>query len=305
MLASGEIVNATRAANSDLWTALKGGSNNFGIVTAFELEAIEQGDFWGGFIGFAENTFEAQFAAFEALTAGNPDYDPYASVIANYVWNTTSQSWYSANNFEYTKPEPYPNAFENFTSLPSTFSTMRISNLTDFTVELSASNPPGQRQLFSTGTYHNSAKMMKKVYEIANDTVRDLNSVSGLKYSLSFQPEPKILLQKAKSTGGNSLGLDASEGPLFNFLLTVTWDSMSDDAVVKQKAQELYTRSEVAAEELGVQNRYLYLNYAAEWQDPIAGYGSDVKARLQATSKKYDPSGVFQNQVPGGFKLFI
>ena len=304
MLASGKIVEATQADNADLWLALKGGSNNFGIVTAFELEAIEQGDFWGGFIGFTESTFDAQFAAFEALTAGNPDYDPYASLIANYVWNATSQTWYSANNFEYTKPHPYPEVFANFTSLLSTFSTMRISNLTDFTVELSASNPPGQRQLFSTGTYRNSAKMMKQVYEIANDTVRDLNGVSGVKYSLSFQPEPIVLLEKAKSAGGNSLGLDPAEGPLFNFLLTVTWDSASDDALVKRKAQELYTRSEVAAEELGVQNKYLYLNYAAEWQDPIAGYGRDVKARLQATSKEYDPSGVFQNQVRGGFKLF-
>ena len=304
MLASGKIVNATQATNADLWLSLKGGSNNFGVVTAFELEAIEQGNFWGGFIGFAANTFDAQFAAFEALTAGNPDYDPYASLIANYVWNVTSQSWYSANNFEYTKPLPYPEVFANFTSLPSTFTTMRISNLTDFTVELSASNPAGRRQLFSTGTYHNSAKMMKKVYEIANDTVRDMNDVSGIKYSLSFQPEPTILPAKAKASGGNSLGLDPAEGPLFNFLLTVTWNSASDDALVTQKAQELYTRSEAAAEELGVQNKYLYLNYAAEWQDPIAGYGSEVKARLQATSRKYDPRGVFQNQVPGGFKLF-
>lgn len=304
MLASGEIVSATQSENADLWLALKGGSNNFGIVTAFELEAIEQGDFWGGFIGYTVDTFDAQFAAFEALTAGTPDYDPYASLIANFVFNTTSQSWYSANNFEYTKPEPYPEVFSNFTSLQSTFDTTRISNLTDFTVELSASNPAGRRQLFSTGTYHNSAAMMKRVYEIANDTVRDLNGVSGVKYSLSFQPEPTILLAKAEAAGGNSLGLDPAEGPLFNFLLTVTWDSASDDALVTQKAQELYTRSEAAAEELGVQNRYLYLNYAAEWQDPITGYGPDVKARLQATSKKYDPNGVFQKQVPGGFKLF-
>ena len=232
------------------------------------------------------------------------DYDPYAALIASFVWNITSQTWYGANNFEYTKPEPYPEAFENFTSLPQTFSTMRISNLRDFTTELSASNPAGRRQLFSTGTYRNSAAMIKKVYDIANDTVRDMNDVSGLSYSLSFQPVPVVLLEKAEQQGGNSLGLDPANGPLVNFLLTVSWDNASDDALVTEKAQELSTRSEAAAVAMGVQEKYLYLNYAAEWQDPIAGYGADVVARLQATSKKYDPKGVFQKQVPGGFKLF-
>lgn len=302
MLASGKIVDATSTTNKDLWLALKGGSNNFGIVTAFEMEAFEQGEFWGGFIGYDESTFDAQFEAFEQLNAG--DYDPYAALIASFVWTPATESWYSANNLEYTKPEAYPEAFENFTSLPSIFSTMRISNLTDFTVELAGSNPAGRRQLFSTGTYHNSAAMMKKVYQIANETVRELSGVANLAYSLSFQPIPVVLLEVAERKGGNSLGLDPANGPLVNFLLTVTWDDPADDALVTAKAQELYERSEAAAAEMGVQEDYLYLNYAAEWQDPIAGYGADVVARLQATSKKYDPRGVFQKQVPGGFKLF-
>lgn len=105
---------------------------------------------------------------------------------------------------------------------------------------------------------------MKKMFEIANSTVRDSTDVSGVKYSLSFQPEPEILLQKAESQGGNSLGIDPSNGPLFNFLLTVTWGDAADDALMTDKAKELYMRSEDAAMELGVQNDYLYLNYAAE-----------------------------------------
>lgn len=301
VLASGEIVNATQDSHEDLWLGLKGGSNNFGIVTAFDLEAFEQGDFWGGFIGYGPDTFDQQYVAFEALNAG--EYDPYAAIIANFVWNNTARSWFGANNFEYTKPEANPPAFENFTRLPSTFSTMRISNLTDFTVELAATNPAGRRLLMSTSTFQNSAAMMSKVIQIANETVRDLTSVSGLDYSLSFQPLPEILLERAEQAGGNSLGLDPSNGPLVNFLLGVGWEDAADDALVNEKAKELDIRSKAAAEELGKSHEYLYLNYAADWQDPIAGYGADVVARLQRTSEKYDPNGVFQKQVPGGFKL--
>jgi hypothetical protein len=35
----------------------------------------------------------------------------------------------------------------------------------------------------------------------------------------------------------------------------------------------------------------------------IAGYGEESVSKLRATSKKYDPEGLFQKAVPGGFKL--
>ncbi|TKA30695.1 hypothetical protein B0A50_02415 [Salinomyces thailandicus] len=303
VLASGEIVQATSDSHRDLWLALKGGSNNFGVVTAIEQRVFEQGDFWGGFIGFDESTFPAQFEAFEALT-GSPDYDPYASLIHNLVFNTTTRAWSAASNFEYTKPEAYPPFFDNFTSLPTTFNTTRISNLTDFTVELSASNPIGRRQLFVTGTYGNSAKMLEAIYLISNQTVHEMDAVPNLAFSLSFQPEPTIIQAASAAAGGNSLGLSVEDGPLFNFLLTMTWDTEADDEFVNQQGRDLYNQAEQKASELGVQKKYIYLNYAAPWQEPIKGYGEEIVAQLQAVSRKYDPEGVFQKLVPGGFKLF-
>ena len=48
VIASGETVNVNAKENADLWLALKGGSNNFGIVTRFDLKAFPQGDLWEG-----------------------------------------------------------------------------------------------------------------------------------------------------------------------------------------------------------------------------------------------------------------
>ncbi|KAI7191001.1 hypothetical protein KC316_g2552 [Hortaea werneckii] len=279
VLASGRIVNATQDSNYDLWLALKGGSNNFGVVTAIEQEVFEQGDLWGGSVGFGESTFDQQFAAFEAFT-GNPDYDPYASLIHSMIYNFTTKSWFTIAQFEYTKPEAYPPVFENFTSLPTTFSTTRISNLTDFTEELDVSTPPGQRQMFVTSTYSNSAEMLKHVFLMANET------------------------KASAEASGNSLGLTVEDGPLFNFQWTLTWDDAEDDKFVEQQVRDAYNQAEHKARELGVQQKFIYLNYAAPWQDPIGGYGEDVVRRLRETSRKYDPTGVFQKQIPGGFKLF-
>ena len=265
------------------------------------MEAFDQGDFWGGSVVYDRSTFDAQFQAFEAFNAG--PYDQYAALINSYAWVLEAQMWIASNSLEYTKPQEYPATFENFTSLPNITDTMRISNLTDFTDELAVSNPVGRRQLFTTNTFRNSAALMKTTFDISDELVREMIGVSGLSYSLSFQPVPVILLERAEQQGGNSLGLDPANGPLTNFLLTVSWDDTEDDALVNAKGQELIQRTNARAAELGVDEKYLYLNYAAKWQDPIASYGADVNARFQAVSKKYDPRGTFQKQVPGGFKL--
>jgi hypothetical protein len=225
-------------------------------------------------------------------------------LINSYVFSAATNSWFTASSLEYTKAEANPPVFVNFTSLPQTFSTMRISNLTDFTLELAGNSAIGRRQLFVTETYGNSAKLMSTIFDIANRNVQSLVDVPNLAYSLSFQPVPTVITSKAKPRGGNSLGLDASDGNLFNLLLTVSWDTGADDARIERQSKELFKKAEVEAKKLGLYNKYVYLNYAASWQDPISGYGAANKAQLQAVSKKYDPRGVFQKQVPGGFKLF-
>lgn len=48
VLADGEIINANEASHSDLWTALRGGSGNFGIVTRFDMYTFPAQDLWGG-----------------------------------------------------------------------------------------------------------------------------------------------------------------------------------------------------------------------------------------------------------------
>jgi hypothetical protein len=58
-----------------------------------------------------------------------------------------------------------------------------------------------------------------------------------------------------------------------------------------------------AAKAAGKLNDYLYMNYASPYQNPIGGYGAANQARLNAISKKYDPTGVFQTLQPGYFKL--
>jgi hypothetical protein len=65
----------------------------------------------------------------------------------------------------------------------------------------------------------------------------------------------------------------------------------------------MFTKANAYASAKGKLNRYVYLNYAYKGQKPITGYGSANVAKLESISRKYDPAQIFQNQVPGGFKL--
>lgn len=48
------------------------------------------------------------------------------------------------------------------------------------------------------------------------------------------------------------------------------------------------------AQIVGLGNPYIYLNYAAVWQDRIDGYGVTMGKELQNVSEMYDSTGVFQ-----------
>lgn len=305
VLASGEVVNANATANPDLFRALKGGSNNFGVVTSITLLAFEQGNVWGGQIMSDVSGIGEIFSAFESFT-GSADYDPYAALISSVAWVAAQDRWLTVQNVVYTKDVESPPAFERLTSVsPQYMNTAKINSLANITRDMDGSTPSGHRQIFASATYKNSAALMAAIYELMLDITPKLISVTSLIWAVSFQPVPSIMNEKAAASGGNSLGLDASQGNLMNFLISPTWDTKEDDALVNTQVQELLARAEVKARELDVYHPYIYLNYADSWQDPIAGYGAETVARLQAVSKKYDPTGLFQKSMPGGFKLFV
>lgn len=134
-----------------------------------------------------------------------------------------------------TRTQPALFYFHTITAIPQIFSTIRISNLTDFTVELSVSKPPSPRDIFATGTYGNSAAIMSEIFDLANATAQLLIDIANVSFSISFQPQPQVIIREsAVSNGGvgNSLGRTTSDGNLFNLLVSVSWDNAKDDARV-------------------------------------------------------------------------
>ena len=190
VLASGNIVNANATSNSDLFKALKGGSNNFGIVTRFDLKTFQQGDLWGGFIINAPGSIDQQLQALQSFTqASGVDTDPYAALINSYIFQANGLS-FIANYMTHTKPQAYPPAFSNFTSIqPQLQNTLRMSKLTNLTVELGAGTPNGYRQIFGTATFKNDATLSAKILSLANMTFASVKHRPDFQLSVTFQAD--------------------------------------------------------------------------------------------------------------------
>lgn len=119
-----------------------------------------------------------------------------------------------------------------------------------------------------------------------------------------FQPIPSYLAQVGARTGGNVLGLDVSlTKNAVLFLLTLKTNTATDEAVIHARGGIFFASVDEAVKTSGNSLPFVYLNYANPSQDPLSSYGVENVAFMRDVSAKYDPQGIFQRRVPGGFKI--
>jgi len=155
-----------------------------------------------------------------------------------------------------------------------------------------------------TTTVKVDAETLKAGVEIYTAALEPVKPIEGLINSYTLQPYPVSCLKKSIELGGNSLGLNPEDGPLVNIALLGFWKNKTDDETIMGFMRSTIEAIQKMAEKKGTAVPYTFMNYSDTFQDPIASYGEENKKKLQAVSGKYDPDGVFQKGVPGGWKLF-
>ncbi|KAM3064987.1 hypothetical protein ACMFMG_001195 [Clarireedia jacksonii] len=312
VLASGTVVTASESNNSDLWLALKGGSNNFGIVTRFTARAFPATKIWSGFLYMpifqatkVLSAFHKYVATADSKGSGTSAGDVNAAgpiVCFSYIQAIGIQA--IAVNLVHTSPpaNKWPTCWErsSFSSLWRIWSTCKVRTLTSATDEMNALNPPGRRQLFSTITIKNDPATITAMHSVYRESIDSLRQAKGLVWTLVMQPLLPSWLQKGDA---NPLGLNGVDEPLILVSFTVNWDKDEDDELVNTITRKAIENMEAVAVRSGTAHPYRYMNYCAQWQKPFQSYGETNLRLLQETSKKYDPDGLFQKGCVGGFKL--
>lgn len=300
VLANGTLVTVSGTSYPDLYRALKGGGNNFGVVTRYTLTAFPQGNMSVNTISYDVSQIGAVFDAFTDIAA-SPNFDPYVSLQTDLLYVPAAKAWSVTSSASYTKPVLHPEVFSGLEAVPS------ISNTSEITAvaALAAENPtPPLNWLFATLTFGTSSETMLGIFNALNGSLYDFNPAGGVTWSFAFEPLPSVMLSHSAATGGNVLGLEPEDGNGVILLVSALWPNSSSNDSVYRKGRDTFAAIKAVAERKGMLRKFEYLNYAGPHQAPLASYGTDNLDYLRKVSKKYDPTGVFQRKVPGGFKLW-
>lgn len=143
--------------------------------------------------------------------------------------------------------------------------------------------------------------MLNATYDLWQKGLAEVKSVSGLTWSISLDPLPPAIY--AKAAHSNSFGLSNRSEALVVMLLTASFTYVADQEKVEEVAKRLVAGLQDEGHKQGAYDPWVYLNYAASWQDPIASYGEESVKHIEKVRNRVDPNGVFTYNVPGGFKI--
>lgn len=311
VLANSSIITASSTSHPALYRALKGGANNFGVVTSIVAATRPGTRVWGGYFYWPWSAASQLLDAFHAFNMPDAFDSRAAGPIFSLAYAQSVGVKLAVGSLLYTAPEAWPACFDGFRRIWRYWSTARVQSLTDATDELDSWSPHARRTALATTTVRNSRDVLLGLEDIFLQTIEHVKHVRGLAWPLTVQPLPP----RGVVSGRNVLGLEGvyanasasvedEGGPLVIVLASPTWKYPEDDETVRSAALGMIGEVERLAAAHGAATRYKYLNYAASEQDPLAGYGEENVRFMRRVAREYDPDGFFQRGVPGGFKLF-
>ncbi|KAI1872941.1 uncharacterized protein JN550_003815 [Neoarthrinium moseri] len=307
VLANGDIRNVNATDDADLYLALKGGSNNFGVVTHFDLSVFEHRQrIYGGLAIVPINVTDAVLERFSELVSASKDF-PESDATLEFFLNGTNAAgqqillWLS--DTDDTNLNGPHEALQPLLDLePKILDRVGVTTLVDYPHDV----PPVTRVLMTTATFVNAPSVVQGVHQLTLDHFeKSFSGIPNLVFDFQYTPIPRHVTEQSLVRGGNIMGLNDTTDDLIIVLLMPLWQDAAYDDDIYALSQDWLRLIHDYTNSVGAGSPFEFVNYAAPFQDPMASYGDSNLEFLRGVSEKYDPGRVFQKLVPGGFKLGI
>jgi hypothetical protein len=227
VLGDGSIVEVSDKKHPDLFWALKGGNNNFGIVTRFDLETIAIDGAWGGIAGWTgkEAADEMVQAMEDFLFSPEGIDDPYTEINPSITISPNStdddSTWLSvfvpfvAGNHS----EAAPASVANFTAIPNPLNVSVLGQQENYVELLNQVHERNTQDVYGLGQIYGtlSAKLAPGIVRLAVDTVltpamEELANVTGAFVAVSPEPISHLMVEAAAKSGPYAIDLDPKDG---------------------------------------------------------------------------------------------
>ncbi|KAF4553030.1 FAD-binding domain-containing protein 28 [Elsinoe fawcettii] len=312
VLADGRVVTASsRGRYSDLFWALKGGGNSFGIITNVELQAFPAPALTIGDQVYGGDEVKNKW--FDAIVNqaiyGNQDDKHAVTPIANRRPLSTGDTIAYSSALFYSEDNNRPKVLENWTA-PNLVPIAGSQNFTKKTLafyvgETGASfdQVRGLRQRF----YFQNIPANRRALEIAHNVFFDVakQRLAGAQvFSIAFAAMPMItsFFENAIKRGGDPMSVKPEPQIWIEF--SHTYRNAADEPLFDSYLRELDGALVKALTDAGFPpNKFIYLNDAERFQDVFGGYPVANLQRLKQIRNKYDPSRLLTDQLVGGWKV--
>ncbi|KAI5357776.1 putative FAD-binding domain, PCMH-type, FAD-binding, type PCMH, subdomain 2 [Septoria linicola] len=326
VLANGEVVTATPDNHfADLFWALRGGGNNFMLVTDIEMTTYEAPVVTLGITahGTLENGTASAGDYIDALydfaIHGSAD-DAKASIIPLINTGNTelfsSELSYITYRFYDGNVSSTPKALENFTTpnLPVVSDSFSPETMYGWSEETGPqfSATEGLRQRFYIIPLYASKEALTIVIKTYFDLVFDgLANVETWFTGLSPIPVSERFINASHSPHGHGLpdgdpmGAEVSSYFWVEFALSYNDDAANEHIITSflERAESAIMGNLTEAGLIDQVSKFLYLNDADKGQDVWGGYPKENVRKLQQIREKYDPQRVFTDLMSGGWKV--
>ncbi|KAF2964357.1 hypothetical protein GQX73_g9201 [Xylaria multiplex] len=303
VLGNGTQVVANTTSNPDLFWALKGGANNFGIVTKFTMKAYRIPLVSTTIQSFKESGVEGFIAATVNHVENNPP-DVAAGAVISITYNATTKD-VSATllGVESSSISP-PSRFANFSAIPSETTINRIITPVQWHSQFDTPN-----QMFRIQFVHKTMKpdfnQLYTIYKAWKEAVDEISDVEGLYPTFVLNPLYASAATPANTNGvGNVWGLSDDQSYMI-WQLSTAWANAGDDLRMTNWANSFVEYWHSVNKDLGLSTEFLYMGDASETQDPFTGFPLENVQRMRTIREAYDPLGVFSRLNWGGFKLSV
>ncbi|KAI6043573.1 FAD-binding domain-containing protein [Pisolithus marmoratus] len=332
VLPNGTVIDVTESSHPDLFFGLRGGYNNFGIVTKFVLNTYPQGQIWGGVMIYPETSVDQVTHATANFSASNDD--PKAQMIM--TTNYATGNHFVVTILFYDSPDPAPGVFDAFLGIPVLIKDVKTRSFLSLVLAASSfpeadpspseslveplpqglvveefpsiqlSQPdPINATLALRGAF-NTVTVTKYSIELIEAAINEsihwgqtLMAFSGVFISYDFTP---IMPTALKRSSTSSAWPPTYKDAIIPIVLYIAWISESSDNVMHDMVRRsMSTLLEKAVSfGLDIMDAPLYSNCAL-FDTPIERmYGNNIE-RLRKIKNDVDPYSVMS--LTGGFKF--